>query len=615
MFRLGRIYLGLTTPTGFGNDAAIWGSCALPPWVSIIFSEVGMIDPNIIHHISSNPFDAKDMIERELCERSLREFLKKSWPSFDASTYISSWHLDAITEHLEAVAHGEIKRLLINIPPRHSKTASCSVAFPAWVWALAPDSRYPLIGPSAQFLSVAYGSEKAQEDGVTARRLIGSDWYQRHWGERVKIAPDRDNQERYDTTAGGSRISVGITASVLGRGGNIKIIDDASKPDEVETETGRRSVIRAYDETLSNRENNARIAAEIVIAQRLHENDLPGHILSKFGSDHDNGGFCHLCLPMEYDSRRHCSTVIGWQDPRGCGPDGEILSDEERALHDGEILCPERFTREKVEQYKKTGIYSYSSKYQQAPVPRGGGIIKPEWWMCWPPQGEEFDGHGKPRRPLAYPPFDYIVAALDTAYTSKQENDPSAMTLWGVFTDGGQLILDTRETLSGGREEDAGMHAEQPKIMLIHAWEARLELPELVMKVLMTCRKWNVDCLLIESKAAGMSAAQALQRAMFNERFVVKLENPRGDKDSRLHSVSHLFEQGLVYSPDRAWSEKVKDQASAGSKGQHDDLADTLSAALGYLRKSGFARTVTEYKRDVLDEQMWTGNEEPLYDV
>lgn len=583
------------------------------------------MDPNIIRQVLSDPAAALIEIDRALCQKSLRQYLKLGWSSFDPSSFVAAFHIDAICEHLEAVAYGEIRRLLINVPPRTSKTITCSVAFPTWLWSLPSDKEYPLTGPSAQFLTVAYGSEKAQEDGVTARRLISSPWYQERWGQRVVIQKDRDNMERYDTTAGGSRISVGIGASILGRGGNIKIIDDAHKPDEVESAAQRLSVIRAYDETLSSRENDPTIAAEIVIAQRLHENDLPGHILSKFGSDHDNGGFCHLNLPLEYDSQRHCVTTLGWEDPRGCGPDGRMLPDEERAQRDGTILVPQRFPPDLVKRLKATGIYSWSSKYQQMPVPRGGGIIKPEWWMQWPPQGEEFDGKGKPLRPLSFPPFDYIVAALDTALTEKQENDPSAMSVWGSFTDTTKIEMRTRETKDAvygdirdgndAREQDAAMYAAQPKIMLMHAWEARLPIHELVKKVILTCRQRRVDCLIIEAKTAGHSVAQELKRLTLNENFTVILQTPRGDKDARLHSVSHLFEAGLVYAPNRNWAEKVKDQASAGSKGAHDDLADTLSAALRHLRQLGEARTTSEHSRDVVEDMTWRGNDEPLYDV
>jgi|SRR5580765_2963514 len=144
------------------------------------------------------------------CERSLYAYLRRAWPAFDPSPFTGGWHLEAIAEHLQAVTDGQIRKLLINVRPRSGKTGLVAVAWPTWTWALAKDPQRPLRGPGVRFLCGSYGANKAKEDGVTARRLIGSQWYQDRWGERVAIAPDRDNQERYDTLAGGARISTGI---------------------------------------------------------------------------------------------------------------------------------------------------------------------------------------------------------------------------------------------------------------------------------------------------------------------------------------------------------------------------------------------------------------------
>jgi hypothetical protein len=172
---------------------------------------------------------------REACEESLIEFLRQAWPCFDPAPLVINWHMEVVAEHLEAVSRGEIKRLLINIPPRTGKTSLCAIAWPVWTWTQKPDPEYPLLGPGVRFLCASYGATKAQQDGVTARRLIASPWFQQRWGDRVVISKDRDNQEQYDTTAGGSRISTGIPES-LGKGGMIRMIDDPHKTQEAESE-------------------------------------------------------------------------------------------------------------------------------------------------------------------------------------------------------------------------------------------------------------------------------------------------------------------------------------------------------------------------------------------
>lgn len=433
-----------------------------------------------LQHIASQGPDAVTrVLEKALCEKSLARFIERSWPYFVPAKYCPNWHVDAISEHLEAVNRGQIRRLLVNIPPRFAKTTIVAVAWPIWTWIQnGLSGQYPLFGPQVRFLCVAYGSDKAQEDAVTSRRLLKSEWFRKHWGEVVSISPDRDSQERYDTTAGGSRISVGIGASVLGRGGDIKIIDDPSKPDEVESDVVRKTTIRSYDETLSSRENDPTTAAEVMIAQRLHDNDLPGHLLEKYGSDPSKGGVVHLNLPLEYDSSRHCVTVIGWEDPRGCDDNGDRLPKEAIEARDGMSLWPERFPKGVIAERKKAeGSYSFSAKYNQMPVPRGGGIIKPEWWKMWPPAGEVLDSEGKPAAPLAFPPIHYIVAYLDTALTEKTENDPSGMTIYGVWQGSEERSLPMNP--DGSRRDDtfSQLQLESPRVMLMHAWTDWLSFP------------------------------------------------------------------------------------------------------------------------------------------
>lgn len=549
-------------------------------------------------------------VEAEQCERDFSTFLRRAWPNFDASRYQHGWHADAISDHVMACIDGDIRKLLITVPPRCAKTISCTIALPAWVWTLKPNPRYPLHGPTAQFLCVAYNTIRAKEDAVTSRRLIGSPWYQDRWGHRVKIATDRDNAERFDTSMGGSRISTGIDATVLGRGGNIKIIDDAMKPDEPESELVRTSVMRAYDEVLSSRENDPRIACEIIIAQRLAEFDLPGHVLTKYGSDPDNGGFCHLMIPAEYDWQRHCHTVIGWQDPRGSyvDDDGAIQTMEprERAKHDGESFWPSRFTPEVLEQRKTAeGPWSWSAKYQQAPVPRGGGIIKDMWWKLW--------------RAEAFPAFKMVLVSVDTAHTAEEQNDESGITVWGIF-EGDEGVPDFE-----GRRG-------QPLLMLINAWEGRLEFNRLVQQVGEMCKKHNADVCLIEGKANGIDVINEIRRLHGKRDWATVQFDPKGDKVSRLTSVQALFSGeykkdpvtgisdwrgGIVYAPDKDYAQLVIDRVAAFTGGRMRALAliDTTSQALAWLRTHGHLLTAEEHDDDIEEELRYKKPRRPVYDV
>lgn len=555
-----------------------------------------------------SPEDLFVAADAEECEQSLSVYLERAWPAFDPSPFNGNWHIDAVCEHLEAVSYGQIRTLLINIPPRHTKTASVAVAWPTWTWTRKKNPRFPLLGPQVRFLCTSYGAEKAQEDGVTARRLLGNQWWQKRWGKHCVIADDRDNAERYDTTAGGSRISTGLGGALLGRGGDIKIIDDPIKTGDANSEVELNNVIRAYDEMFATRATDPKITAEVIIMQRLSELDLSGHILAK-----NNPNLVHLCIPAEYEWDRHCTTWTGWSDPRGSDEHGNELPDAERQSRDGLLIWPGRFGADELVAFKSQP-YVWAGQYQQRPEPRGGGIIKPEWWQQWPPEGEEFDEAGRPKKPLTYPPMDYIVAYLDTALTTKEENDPSGMEVWGVWRGADTTLFGAREgtegqafrtDIGGDRQQDRAseiaLYSAAPRLMLMEAWEGHLAFHALVEKVIATCRRRRVETLVIEGKANGHSVHQEIMRLCRGEEFGCKLDTLKraGDKDARLHSVEHLFQAGMVYAPHRTWSDKVKAQCSAGSRGAHDELADCASGALRFLRGLGQVQTQKEYEQDV----------------
>lgn len=536
-------------PAGLASLASLWGG----------------LDQNRLH---------RDVLRR-ICEMSLMRFLEESWAQFDPSPFVGGWHLEAICRHLEAVSRGHIKKLLITMPPRHGKTLLTAVAWPVWTWAQPMMEGNPLQGPGVRFLCASYGATKAQGDGVTARRLIGSTWYQELWGDRVKIDKSRDNQEQYDTSAGGSRISTGVPES-LGKGGVIRLIDDPSKVDEPESELMRQATIRAYDEVWSSRSNDPTAGAEVIIMQRLADGDLAGHVIER-------GGFVHLNLPAEYDPRRHCTTEIGWSDPRS---------------EEGEPLWPERFPVSWLEhQASVIGPFAWAGQYQQMPVPRGGGIIKDDWWQVWPPEGEEdswtrtMEVDGEERRMTYNPDFDYVLVSVDTAFETKQANDWSACTVWGIFT-----------------------HQNRPKIMLITAWRERLELHELVEKIRTTANRKGgaADAILVERKASGISVMQELRRLMRGDEWQLIGIEPKGDKVARTHAVVPLFTGGLVYAPKRKWADMVIDEVSAFPRGRHDDLHDCTTQALGYMRKAGLAQLASEVEREADEAVTFHGRKQTV---
>lgn len=285
-------------------------------------------------------------IEREYCERRLAHFIHRAWHVLEPATeYRHGLHIDAICEHLEAVDRGEIRNLLINIPPRFAKSLLVAVLWPAWRWTRQPSTRW-LVASYAQQLSV--------RDSLKMRRLIESPWYQSLWGDRYALTSDQNAKMRFENDATGYRIATAVGAAATGEGGDVVIVDDPHSAAGASSGAQREATLIWWDETMSTRLNDPRTGAKIIVMQRLHERDLSGHVL-------EQGGYEHLCLPLEYEPDRHCATSIGWEDWR---------------TEPGELLWPERMgSQERDAKQLELAEYGYAAQFQQRPAPRGGGLF------------------------------------------------------------------------------------------------------------------------------------------------------------------------------------------------------------------------------------------------
>jgi predicted phage terminase large subunit-like protein len=336
--------------------------------------------------------------------------------------------------------------------------------------------------------------------------------------------------------------------------------------------TERGNVTQTFREALQTRLNNPDRSAIVVIMQRLHQDDVSGVILKDFPE------FTHLMLPMRFEPSRRCKTKIGFVDPR---------------MEEGDLLFPSRFPAKTVTQLERgMGVYAAAGQLQQRPEPRGGGILKRTSWSTWDEKAAEELGitSGK------FPPFDFIAASIDTAYTEKEENDQSAITIWGVF-----------------RDKKA-----RPQLMLVYAWAERVEFNDLVEKIEALAKKWRVDELWIESKAAGISVAQEIRRRMDNLdfRWVTHLIDPgRIDKQARAYAVQGILDSGDVWAPATRWADLVINQCAVFPKGSHDDLVDTVTQALRRFRAMNFLPTDREDEHEILEMKKHVKRERPLYDA
>ena len=525
-----------------------------------------------------------DLDKAEAAE-SLVSFIRMAWSIVEpGQPYTHGWHIDAICEHLEAITDGHeladgtlYNRLLVNVPPGTMKSLITNVFWPAWEWG-------PCNMPHLRYVCAAHKVENlSARDSRRMRQLITSEWYQARWGELVKLAKDQNEKLNFVNSVGGFRIATAIT-SLTGIRGDRVIIDDPHSVDSAASETQRQTEVTTFLEAIPTRLNDPIRSSIVIIMQRLHEEDVSGIILDK------QLGYDHLMLPMEFDPARAFPTKLGFIDPR---------------TEAGELLFPERFPAEVVARDSRVmGPYATAGQFQQEPTPRGGGVIKREWWRLY--------------EASVFPPMEYVVASLDTAYTIKAENDFSALTVWGLFSGAQAQRIDAYATRGGQRRDtqDAmnmfdqaaqvlhkgpeGPRGDQPRLMLMDGWQERLELHDLVEKVAKSCRRLKVDLLLIENKAAGHSVAQEIRRLYSHEDWGVQMYDPKTlDKLARLYSIQHLFAEGIIYAPDRAFADMVIQQVSVFPKGKNDDIVDTVSMAVKHFRDRGLLVREPEWQAEM----------------
>jgi predicted phage terminase large subunit-like protein len=322
----------------------------------------------------------------KLAEQSLPEFIRQAWHVVEPSTkYTPGWHLDAISEHLEAVSKGQIRNLLINMPPRHMKSLEVAVFWPCWEWIRKPETRW---------LFASYAGSLSIRDSVKCRRLLQSPWYQRNWGDRYKLTGDQNAKERYENDKTGYRLATSVGGTATGEGGDRIVVDDPHNVKEAESETIRQAAVDWFWESMSTRLNDPRTGARVVVMQRVHAEDLSGSILER-------GGFEHLCLPAEYEptSRR---TSIGWADPRTVP---------------GQLIWPERFGDQELSELKRSlGSYAAAGQLQQRPSPAEGGLFKRDWWKFY---------REAPKK------FDELIQSWDCTFKDLDESDYVVGTVWG----------------------------------------------------------------------------------------------------------------------------------------------------------------------------------------
>src|SRR6267142_2126210 len=206
-----------------------------------------------------------------LLRQDLGTFAARCFQDLNPQTELAmNWHLEVIAAKLTAVREGKIRRLIINLPPRHLKSLMASIAFPAW--RLGHD-------PSAPILCVSYALDLADKLARDCRSIMLSPWYQQIFPTR--LAPHRQAVQEFLTTRHGHRLATSNGGVLTGRGADIILIDDPLKPEEALSDAQRKTANEWFDHTLYSRLNDKQHGAIVIIMQRLHEDDLVGHVLAQ----------------------------------------------------------------------------------------------------------------------------------------------------------------------------------------------------------------------------------------------------------------------------------------------------------------------------------------------
>lgn len=444
----------------------------------------------------------------------LTSFIVRSFYELNPQTgFMLGPHIEVMATKLDACRKGKTRRLIINLPPRGLKSHCSSVAFVAW-W----------LGhnPAGHVICASYGQELADKLARDCRLVMLSPWYQQVF--RTRLA-SRQAVHDFMTTGQGTRMATSVGGVLTGRGADLILIDDPLKPDEALSESRRKAVNEWYDNTLLSRLNNKSKGCIIIIMQRLHQDDLVGHVLEQ--EEWETVSFPAIA---ERDETHVIESILGKRLFR-------------RTV--GEALHPERESLAVYNTIRQTiGDYHFTSQYQQNPAPPGGAIVKLVWLRFYEP-GEQ------PAQ------FSRIIQSWDTANKTTELSDYSVCTTWGVL---------------------------YKRYFLLDVYRRKLNYPDLKRAIIEQAKLHSANTILIEDKASGTQLIQDLKsESVFG---ITEYKPPSGtDKIMRLHAQTAMIENGLVYLPRTApWLADYIHELTSFPGTRHDDQVDSTTQFLDYIR-------------------------------
>lgn len=493
------------------------------------------IIPNYLKNLTKSDINRIGLAaDAELCKRSLHYFLSQAWEHIEPATYVDNWHIHVLCTHLEAVARSEIKRLIINIPPGHMKSMLVSIFFPVWMW---------INDPTKQILSTSHSMDFSARDTARARELIQSEWFQERWD--LELRDDQNAKTDYKNTKFGFRKAKAFT-KLTGARGNLLIIDDPMSAYDANSPTERYNVKTTMLQTVPSRLNDLEEDSIIIIAQRLHMEDIVG-VIQDAGLDYEV-----LSIPARYEGDKIFATSLKMEDPRT-----EI----------GELLFAKKFSdHAMLEMEKSLGAYQWSAQYQQNPVPATDGYFNKDWILWYTPEER--------------PKLSEMHLYMTTDHAPSGKGDFNAGVMWGLDHKGHYWFLDAYHKQSNildalGVVNNGGEYEllNEGFLPMIEKWKPIYWIPE-------DDNSWKT----FEPMARNM-----MRDTGTNKSVIKPIPTRGGDKEVKNMPFAAACQNGMVHLPKN--NQKAQDLVSemlTFPVGKHDDFID----AAGHIFRA---------------EQLWRG--------
>jgi predicted phage terminase large subunit-like protein len=452
--------------------------------------------------------------------KALQAALRKHFPMFvcrcflhlnPGAEFVKNWHIEAIAHQLDRVLSGQSTRLVINLPPRYLKSTIVTVAWIAFI--LGND-------PRRRILCVSYSDELSRKFTSDFRAIVESQWYRKLFPRmRIKRATDTD----VETTMRGYRKATSVYASLTGFGGDLIILDDPQKPVDAQSKVQRDKLNAWVSNTLLPRLDNKETGAVVLVMQRLHFDDLTGHLLSA------QTPWTLLKLPAIALKRERISLGDGGFYVR---KKGEVLSKHQDSL------------KTMLRVREEMGARTFDTQFQQCPMPLNGKIINRDWFCYYDEEPERSSD-------------DKVVQSWDTSAKLGAQN------AWSVC----MTFLVSKD-----------------RYYLIDRWRGRLEYRDLRDKAIALARQFRPSIILIEEASTGIPLAQELRR---DGNLPVHAVPVARDKEARLYAVLSSFERGKVlFKRNAPYLRELEEELLSFPESKTDDQVDSITQALAYKLSS-----------------------------